>query len=239
MRHTILTIKKFTAVLNINTAVNSGIGGNNTANVIRRLSTINSHSANIALLMIGTNDSLNSSAIISPSQYDTNLRSIITSLENNGSEVILMSILPCIESYVNARHTYPDAYPYNSLTLNEVVDLYNSISLSVANDLGLGYIDVNKLFTDAGMRNNITVGSWMRNLANVGVSDGVHPTADGADKIAYLVYTYLANRYNSINKVICIGDSITYGVWLFEKGTANVTAETYPGRLMYYVSQQL
>ena len=77
---------------------NKGIGGNNTSDVIARLVDINSLKANLAIVMIGTNDWRIpiSGSRRTPTQYKTNLTTIVNSLQANGSQVLLLQFPPIV-----------------------------------------------------------------------------------------------------------------------------------------------
>ena len=48
------------------------------------------------------------------------------------------------------------------------------------------------------------------NIANSRDTDGVHSTADGYRLIASLIDQYMRIKNLAFEKIICIGDSITY-----------------------------
>ncbi|MNY53777.1 GDSL-like Lipase/Acylhydrolase [compost metagenome] len=78
---------------------------------------------------------------------------------------------------------------------------------------------------------NREINSLILNQKNFGKEDGVHPTKQGYQLIAETVYGYLKkNRLlKRGKKIICFGDSITYGAYMSGEGTSN--GDTYPAFL--------
>jgi len=231
MIHLLLNKNKFT--LSDSTVVNEGVGGNNTQDIINRQFDVLQNDPDLTILMVGTNDMLNSGSLISLNDYETNLGTIVDYFTDGESDVLLMTIPPCIESYVNDRHTYPDSYPYDSLTLNEIIELSNEKVFDVSQSKGVLYLDVYSLFYG-----NVSLepDSLIRNQANAGTEDGVHPTPGGYTVIANEVYNYLTRKRKNYNTIVCLGDSITYGANVSGAGTSLPTAETYPGQFKNLIS---
>ena len=80
----------------------------------------------------------------------------------------------------------------------------------LAERLGVPYLNLFHIFAETGM-----VGadrrSLIRNEANSGTKDGAHPTEDGYRFIAALVYLALRDNRCDCSRLVCFGDSITYG----------------------------
>ena len=73
--------------------------------------------------------------------------------------------------------------------------------------------------------------SLVLNPANSGRNDGMHMTDEGYKVIAGNVYKTLKDNYPDARTIVCFGDSITYGVYMPGKGSAEKEAKTYPGQL--------
>lgn len=85
-------------------AINSGIGGNNTIDLLERLQVdCLAHQPRLTILMIGTND-MNSKKHVPLETYEQNLSKIITPIVKSGSKLLLMTILPAYEPYLFTRH---------------------------------------------------------------------------------------------------------------------------------------
>lgn len=84
--------------------INAGIGGNTTADILRRIDRdCLAHNPDLTVLMAGTND-MNSLKYIPLPQYEKNMRSIVAKILDIGSHIILMPILPAYEPYLYTRH---------------------------------------------------------------------------------------------------------------------------------------
>ena len=66
--------------------------------------------------------------------------------------------------------------------------------------------------------------SYIRNTANSGMTDGIHPTPDGYRAIALAVYRYMVDHDLPRHRVVCFGDSIT-------KGDGSMDRNSYPAYL--------
>jgi lysophospholipase L1-like esterase len=67
------------------------------------------------------------------------------------------------------------------------------------------------------------------NVANADINDGVHPTANGYKVIATAVYQALSITEPAVTRIVCFGDSITYGYKMEGQGT--VEGDPYPAVL--------
>ena len=75
--------------------INAGVGGNSSANLLPRVheDVIAKH-PDLVILMVGTNDALNSQKLTAPEVFVANLEKLVTEMTGSGSEVILMTIPP-------------------------------------------------------------------------------------------------------------------------------------------------
>jgi lysophospholipase L1-like esterase len=71
--------------------------------------------------------------------------------------------------------------------------------------------------------------SLLRNVANSGVPDGVHPTGDGYRVLASAIAQAILAGGLPHRRIACLGDSITNGQHVPGAGTAE--GETYPAWL--------
>lgn len=208
--------------------INQGVNGDNTSQVIARLSTINSYSGNLAIVMIGTNDWRHPTAGSrrTPAQYEANLTTIVQSLKANGSQVLLMNIPPIL----NQESDY--VCPFYSLSTgcdaNATGNQFRTKVWQVATAQNVRYFDLYQKFVDIGQP-TYTVDSYMENALNTASTDGVHPRPNGALFIAQKIKEYLTENSLSYAKIVCIGDSITWGDGLVGGGTT--TGQTYPAQL--------
>lgn len=198
--------------------INAGVGGNNTVDLLARIDAdCLAHRPELTILMIGTND-VNSRKHVPIDAYGQNLRQLCTRLQAARSEVVLMTILPVYEPYLMTRHDpafyKPDGHPARTKQLNQLIR-------DTAASFGFPCLDMHHVFASVG---NIGLdrSSLLKNEANSGKTDGVHPTPDGYRLMAVTLYTFLAQRQRLKNRIVCFGDSITRG---------DADGQTYPAYL--------
>ncbi|MDV7139141.1 GDSL-type esterase/lipase family protein [Maribacter sp. TH_r10] len=212
---------------------NAGIGGNNTKNLLERLDAdVLRHNPDLVIVMVGTNDMLNSKKMIYYRNYAHNLEEIIQRIKVKGAEVVLMTPPPVDSMYLFQRH---DRNAYREIP-NVKMDSTRQIIKKLARKDGLGCIDLFQIFSDMGLPEH-NVDLFFRNERNSGAKDGVHPTALGYRFIAETVFDYL--KMNALlkkgQKLVCFGDSITHGAGTKNRGT--VTGQNYPAVLSALIQQ--
>jgi lysophospholipase L1-like esterase len=134
--------------------------------------------------------------------YQTNLGALVDYLKKDGADMILVTPTTLRAYAVNQR-------------INNLCDIVKTICTEKHCYLA----DVNLAYTQAQ-----TVG-----INTLLTSDGIHPTAEGYKLFAAEVFRCYVNNHLSKYKIVCFGDSITFGYYLDEGGTA--TGNTYPGLL--------
>lgn len=210
--------------------INAGVGGNNTLNLLSRLDAdVLARQPDLVIMMVGTNDILNSDNSVPLDEYERNLTQLIQRITSTGSKLAVMSILPCYEPYLLERHP---AEFYGADGPNGCIIKANDVLRRVVAENHVPLVDVHSLFMSVGNIGS-TAESLIRNVANSGARDGVHPTPAGYQQIANAITDVIRANEFSTQTVVCVGDSITYGVHVLGEGT--VTGETYPA----YLSQNL
>lgn len=205
--------------MNSVTVINAGIPGNATADVLARLDRITAERPDLVCLMLGTNDMLNSSKGVTPTAYRDNLLKIIERLRNAAGAVLLITIPPCIDAYLIERHG-KEFFREHSPT--DKIAQANALLREIAPIHMLPLIELNAVLSTDKDR-------YLRQLSNCGEADGVHLTPDGYAVMAALVFDCIQSHGLPFAKTVCLGDSITYGV--FVEGAGTDTGECYPGRL--------
>jgi lysophospholipase L1-like esterase len=187
--------------------INSGVGGNNTIDLLARLeSDCLVHKPGLTILMVGTND-MNSRKYIPLDAYAQNLTKIIRSILDAGSNLALMNLLPVYEPYLFTRHKpdfyLPEGHSGRLRRMNECI-------ARTAAEFKISYLNLHHIFSKAG-NVGLEQSSWIRNEANSNTMDGLHPTAEGYRVIGLAVYKHLVDHALIADKIVCLGDSITYG----------------------------
>lgn len=191
------------------TVINAGVAGNTSANLLARIDTsVLKHKPDLVILMVGTNDLLNSKKLTSYEQYESNLNKIVKAIKANGAEIVMMSSLPADSIYLFERHDrifFKEAPNVKMANARQIVK-------KIAEQNGVKFLDLFQKFTDINVpKHNEDL--YIRNVKNSGKCDGVHPTDLGYQFIAENVFECLkTNKLIKIeSKIVCFGDSITYG----------------------------
>ncbi|MDW5290188.1 SGNH/GDSL hydrolase family protein [Formosa sp. PL04] len=189
--------------------INAGVGGNSTQDLLKRIDKdVLEKKPGLVIMMVGTNDMLNSNKMIDYKTYTTNLETLIKQIKSTGSDLVLMSPIPADSTYLFARH---DRTMFTE-TPNQKLDKVGNIVQQLATENKVYFYDLNAEFKALNLPiHNQDV--LIKNEKNSGKKDGVHPTALGYRFIAQNVYSYLKenNLLKSNETVICFGDSITRG----------------------------
>lgn len=201
-------------------AINSGIGGNNTFDLLSRIhKDCLAHQPKLTILLIGTND-MNSVKFVPMDQYEKNLSQISQQILNSGSQLLLMTILPAYEPYLLTRHPASFYEPEGVMGRRKRI---NDIIRKVAAQYQSGLLDMEQRFLAAG-KIGTDMDSLIQNEANSNKKDGIHPTANGYRFMGLCIYDYIL--YNNLpqDNIVCLGDSIT-------RGDGSNDRESYPGYL--------
>lgn len=213
--------------------INAGVGGNTTVQLLERLQNdVLEKAPDLVIVMVGTNDMLNSRKLVSYRAYEDNLEHIVKSIKQTHSKVVLMTSPPADSVYLFKRH---DKKLFNEAPNVKLESARNSVS-RVAKKLSVHYLDLFQIFKDMDLpKHNSDL--FFKNISNSGAADGVHPTALGYRFIGELVFRYLKENQllEKSQKIICLGDSITYGSGMQGRGTA--TGDTYPAILQNFIKE--
>jgi lysophospholipase L1-like esterase len=212
--------------------VNAGKGGNSSQDMLKRIDKdVISHRPDVVVLMVGANDMLWDRKFLSFDDYEDNIEQIIVKLKAVKSDIILLSSPPCVESLLFSRHSKDD---FKGTSPNKKLIKAREIVKRIALENELPFVDINRIFDSIG---NIGKSKecLLRNEANCGSADGVHATVEGYKIIATAVYQSMMDNDVTGARVVCFGDSITYGASMEGAGTA--TGQTYPAFLAKLLSK--
>ena len=211
--------------------INKGIAGNNSSDLVKRMDAdVLALHPDLVILMVGSNDMLNSGKFIAYDQFLENYRLMITTFKSRGIELVVMKPPPVDTGYLFKRHKRASF----SEDPNAKIDSAGALIKQLAAAHHLHFIDINELIRRHGSPNR-TVNSLIVNAANMANEDGVHPTKEGYQLIAKDIYTYLKSRglLRKNRTIVCFGDSITYGA--FMDGEGSVEGDTYPAFLKRFI----
>lgn len=225
----------FTSCRSSYQVLNKGIAGNNSSDLLARVDKdVVANNPDLVILMVGSNDMINSKKFISINDYLSNLDSIVNLIKAGRPKVklVVSSILPVEESYLFQRHD-PEKFPVKP---NTKISQLNSAIEQFAKKENLIFIPLYDEFVKYGT-NYTSQESLLVNSKNNTVDDGVHPTANGYKIIGDYFYRQLKEkkllRRNML--IVCFGDSITYGAFMLGRGTSE--GDTYPAVLLRNLNQ--
>ena len=180
----------------------------------------------LVILMVGTNDMVNSKKMVSDLQFKKNYQCLIDQLKAQKIMVVAMSPPPVDTGYLFIRH---DRKLYSEDPNLKLITAGNIVK-QLAADNEFHFIDLNSAFKAKDSPNR-GFNSLIINELNFNMKDGIHPTKEGYKFIAEIVSAYLKKKklLKNSKKIICFGDSITFGSFMTGAGTAE--GDTYPALL--------
>lgn len=207
------------------TVINAGIGGNTTTEMLARLQhDVLDHRPDLVVLMAGTNDGCNSAKLADPAVTAANYAALAEAVLPH-ARLVLVTPPANHGPYLATRHP---AAAYGARSAAERMRLARAALIALAGQRGLPLVDMFAITAGAGLIGE-DPRSWMVNPANGGKTDGVHPTGDGYRGIAAAIAAVVLSLSPRPQRIVCLGDSITFGQGVPGEGTA--TGETYPGWL--------
>lgn len=213
---------------------NAGVPGQTIREIRARLDgDVLTHHPDVVVLSAGTNDALNSQKLTALAEFAAVYAETCAAIQRQ-SRLVVCTILPCYAPYLAERH---DPAAYGDVPPAERVAGVNATIRQIATAHGLPLADLHTVFHATGDIGESAT-SLLRNAANSGARDGVHPTAAGYRLIAALInQTLLSAGCTDAQRIICLGDSITYGAAVDGAGTC--TGETYPAVLHRLLTRSL
>lgn len=215
--------------------LNKGIGGNTTVDLLGRLDRdVISEQPDLVLLMVGTNDLLNSRKMLSFVEYRKNIIQIIEKLKKSNVELVLMSPPPVDSVYLFQRHDRGKFITPPDEKLEAARDMLEKMS----SEYGCHFIDVFSYFRGNGIPEH-NKDDIIRNEHNSDSADGVHLTKKGNQLLGSFIFKNLLEYGQLIRgiRIICFGDSLTFGASMKGKGTS--TGDTYPAVLKRALERHL
>lgn len=205
--------------------LNKGISGNSTYDILNRMNSDSSLvNTDIIILFIGTNDMVNTNKLVSFEEFSSNIDKIICFFKNKNIDVVLVSPPPVDTVFLFERHERSKFFELPNNRLKIASEILKSKSYKH----GLIFIDIFDCFQELKIPNH-NVDSFIRNERNSNSKDGVHPTETGYLLIANQIHKKITHKIKKRTRIICLGDSITFGVHVQGEGTD--TGNTYPAYL--------
>ena len=190
---------------------------------------LQNHRPDLVVLMVGTNDNLNSYNLVPLSEYRDNLTAMVVAAKAFGANVLLCEIPRVNEEMMSRRHK--EGF-FRRESAEKKVNNVNAIVAEVAKNQNVPLLATTKVLGAS----TSDAASLFRNTANSGTADGVHPTANGYFRFADAVAKRIRSEKWSPNRILCIGDSITFGAGVKGGGSASPESESYPGYLFRFLN---
>ena len=188
--------------------INAGVGGNRSSQLLSRLERdVLGREPAVVVLMVGTNDRLNSGGFVDAESYRKNVETLVDRIQKGGAKVLLVTPPPCIPELLFTRHDpqkFADQSPVERMA--EVGELL--IEISTQHDVPL--VDFHQHLIEHEIA-DAQKSSVIRNVANSGSKDGVHLTPQGYHLLAELIAKKLKSSELPTSRVVCFGDSLTKG----------------------------
>ena len=211
---------------------NAGFPGDTTRELLKKFpNDVVPRDPDLVVLLIGSNDMLYPGHMLELDVYARNLNTLLDRIAYVGSDAMLMTAPRFVtrlllETYpATLEHKYPP---------EERLIMLNNVIRDVAAERGIELVDLYKLIDPA----DESAGSLLLNEANSNRRDGMHFNAQGNRVVAENVCKCILKYYPDARRIVCLGDSLTYGVYMPGKGTAEPDALTYPGILCRLLSEK-
>jgi len=204
---------------------NAGYPGDTTVELLARFDRdVSARHPDAVVLLAGSNDMFYPGHMLELPSYRHNMEKLLDKIEAWGAKVILLTAPRFLKNLL--IENFPETME-NPLSIDERFSKLNQTIRLLAAERSALLVDVCKLIAPV----DESIESLILNPANSNRRDGMHLTAAGYGIIAQNVYDILQEFCPEARTIVCLGDSITYGVYMRGKGTASGDALTYPGQL--------
>lgn len=198
------------------TVYNRGIGGQNSSQGRARfVKDVMAVKPDYVFIYFGLNDTLNEPAFVPIGEFIDNMAWMVERSRQAGVKPVLATIHPVTEAPLLRRHKRES---YGSEGPNGKIRRYNTAIRKLAKDKGVALADFATVVEQAGSGDAALV-----------AMDGVHLTSAGNRALAQCFLDATSGKPLDDATIVCIGDSVTYGVHSKGAGTAN--GDTYPAML--------
>ena len=204
---------------------NAGFPGDTTLELLKRFNRdVVSREPDLVVLLVGSNDMLYPGHMLEIGEYRKNLNALLDRISAINAGCILMTAPAFLTDLLVENYPGTVGHP---LSPEARLELLNQTICETAYERNIELVDLNKLITPV----DESAESLILNIANSNRRDGMHFTVEGNRVTAQAVFELIKKCFAETRCIVCFGDSLTYGVYMKGKGSAELDAETYPGQL--------
>ncbi|HEY8996470.1 MAG TPA: GDSL-type esterase/lipase family protein [Edaphobacter sp.] len=203
---------------------NEGVPGESSAEVDSRLDTaLKRYAPQYVVIFVGMNDAVNDKKFLPPGTTAEHVAAMIHRSQVAGAEVVLVSVHEPDVARLLQRHkvaVYGDTSPAERIRR------------------------LNWTLEQTARQNHASLADFHSTLIKVGgptqewSTDGVHLTARGYALLAKTVLSSLPRHMADNASVLCIGDSLTYGIGVRPAGGMTESDQTYPAVLQRFLNNR-
>jgi lysophospholipase L1-like esterase len=205
------------------TVHNRGIGGQNSRQARARFEQdVVALKPDYVLIYFGLNDTLNEPAFVSIEEFVENLTWMVARSRQAGIVPVLCTIHAVEETALLKRHKRES---YGQEGPNGRIGRYNDAIRKLAADQHVLLADFAARVAQA-QKDNTDGKAGPNDLVR---PDGVHLTVAGNRALAQSFLDALAGKLQAGDVIVCLGDSVTYGV--HHQGAGTAEGDTYPAML--------
>ena len=195
---------------------NAGIPGDTTRELLARFQRdVAMRAPDLVILWAGVNDRLYPGHTVEPAEFRANYAELLDRICVIGAKVLIGTLPPQYKPYLFTQFPPIAEFPE---TPEERLAPVNAHLRS----LGVPLADFEAVVRSRPV--DEVPESYLRNLSNSGVPDGLHLTPEGAGAVARCADDAIRQYALPSARIVCFGDSLTYGYGLKRD-------ETYPARL--------
>ena len=202
--------------------LNQGVPGQSSAELRAHFdSMLQTAHADTVIFFIGMNDAANPRKLAPAPQTAANVEAMVRQVQAAHAKALLVLVHHVDSARVLARHSLS---AYAGLAPNARVDAMDSALLELASRDGIPTVDFRSVLDRAGGPTPALS------------TDGVHLTTQGYALLAQAVRGALPRTLPSQTRILCAGDSLTYGIGVRPAGApetspTGVPYPTYPAQL--------
>ena len=211
---------------------NAGYPGDTTVELLQRFDRdVTERMPDLVCLLIGSNDMFYPGHMLELDSFRKNLNMLLDRIALLGAECMIFTaprfVVPLL------IENFPETLQH-PMSIEERLTALNNTIRAEAIERGIVCLDLFRLITPV----DESAQSLVLNEANSRRRDGMHLTAEGLQIMAEATFKNIRRYFQEARTIVCLGDSITYGVYMPGKGTAGADALTYPGQLYKLLSSQ-